>query len=159
MKSLKSCLNKVFCQNDTPDTSETSLNPSGEVINTPDTDGIGEPILSFIETYRSDRKRFTVTSDSLLSGWYYLVTDNKTKTIFDFSYITTGEYSLYSYRDGIHKSQINCFSQKELKYLFAELLLPEMVKYNKVVERKNRISSSRQKRLQREQLMEVYCNE
>lgn len=155
MKSLKSWLNKVFCQNDTPDTSETSLNESGEVINTSDTDGIGEPILSFIGTFRSNRKRFTVTGESLLAGWYYLVTDNKTKTIFDFSYITTGGYSLCSYRDGIHKSQIDCFSQKELKYLFDELVLPEMVR----VWRKNRISTIRQKRLQREQPMEVYCNE
>lgn len=155
MKSLKSWLNKVFCQNDTTDTSEASLNASGAVINTSDTDGIGEPILSFIGIYRGDRKRFTVTGESLLAGWYYLVTDNKTKTIFDFSYITTGEYSLCSYMDGITKSQINCFSQKELKYLFDELVLPEMVK----VWRTNRISTIRQKRLQREQLMEVYCNE
>lgn len=155
MKSLKSWLNKVFCQNGTPDTSEASLNTSGGVINTSDTNGIGEPILSFIETYRSDRRRFTVLGNSLSTERYCIVTDNKTKTSFDFSYTTTGEYSLCSYRDGIPRSQINCFSQKELKYLFDELVPPEMAK----VWRKNRISEIRQKRLQREQLMEVYCNE
>ena len=158
MKSLKSWLNKVFCQNDTPDTSEASLNASGGVINTSDTDGIGEPILSFIGTYRNNPERFTRINGSLYHGE---LIDTFTDTGFELLIHPHKGIELSSWKCGplTQLEKVTCFSQKELEYLFETLIYPEVARYAKVGERKNKMYTSRHKRLQREQLMEVYCNE
>lgn len=165
MKSLKRWLNKVFCQNDTPDTYEASLNASVEVINTSDTDGIGEPMLSFIETYRSGRKRFEVSMHEWRLHFrtcqfdiVYFVVDTKTNQKFNFLHevrpctqytLTSGEW------EGEYTNSLDCFSGIELEYLFETLIKPEHAKYIRL----ENIRYLRKKRLQREQLMEVYCNE
>lgn len=158
MKSLKNWLNKVFCQNDTPDTSEASLNTSGEVINNSDTDGIGEPILSFIETYRNNPERFTRVSGGRLYGE---LIDTFTDTGFTLFTHPHKGIELSSWKCGTFTQleKVTCFSQKQLEYLFETLIYPEVLRYDKIIKRKNRMYTSRQKRLQREQLMEVYCNE
>lgn len=158
MKSLKSWLNKIFCQNVTPDTSEVSLNASGEVITTSDTDGIGEPILSFIETFRNNPERFTRVSGSRIHGE---LIDTFTDTGFELLIHPHKGIELSSWKCGqlTLLEKVTCFSQRELEYLFEILIYPEVLGYDKIIKRKNRMYTSRQKRLQREQLMEVYCNE
>ena len=151
MKSLKSWLNKVFCQNATPDTTEASLNTPVEVINTSDTDGIGEPILSFIETFRSDRKRFVTES---IEGLVFSLYDTVTERNFIFYKRRYHEPRLYC-----NYELLGCFSKRELDYLWLKLMEPEYVRYTKVRVRLENIKHIRKTRLQREQLMEVYCNE
>lgn len=153
MKSLKRWLNKVFCQNDTPDTSETSLNASGEVINTFDTDGIGEPILSFIETFRSNPERFTRVGADIYHG---MLIDTFTNIGFELSKYPCRGIKLHSWKcePNPKLAPISCFSEKELEYLWDNLV------YNRsAMSRLKRLNKYKDLLSQRKELMEVYYNE
>lgn len=153
MKSLKSWLNKVFCQNDTPYTSEDSLNASGEVINTSDTDGIGEPILSFIETFRITPERFTRFGGDTCHGE---LIDTFTDTGFRLTKYPYKGIRLHSWKCEPNPKLvlISCFSEKELEYLWDNLV------YNRsAMSRLRRLNKYKDLLSQRNELMGVYCNE
>lgn len=158
MKSLKSWLNKIFYQKDSPQTSEDLPAASAEVIAISDTEGIGEPILSFIKTFNSSPERFDRISGSMRHG---SLVDTITDTGFElYIHPFQGiELSSWKCEPSPRYEKVICFSQKELNYLFDALVRPAAVKCEKAIERRSRMHASREKRLQREQLMEVYCNE
>lgn len=153
MKSLKSWLNKVFCQNVTPDSTEASLNASVEVINTSDTNGIGEPILSFIETFRSNPERFTRVGADTCHG---MLIDTFTNIGFELSKYPCRGIRLHSWKcePNPKLKLITCFSEKELEYLWDSLV------YNRdAMSRLKRLNKYKDLLSQRKELMEVYYNE
>lgn len=135
------------------DSPTTQQGARGEVLTPNPAEGVGEPVLSFVETFRKTPGRFKLEFDSEGDGVH--CRDSTTglefkmflETVYGFN-VSVWHRPLCIFVNGKHTSE---FSYKEMSYVYKEI--------KKILEnRANTLNKLKGSRL-RKKLIEVYCNE
>lgn len=151
MKSFKQIFDYIFCQNHTKNASEDKQEAPVATLPKDEYDGIGEPIKSFLECFKSNPKRFKFyTRTDKDERSYTVLMDIEA----DISYRLDIQYRLYG--TCVYELQINgkvssAFSKEELYRVYVEVS-------NHLDKRKDSIAQIRASRT-KQKLMKVYCNE
>lgn len=141
---------------------------------------ISEPIISFVETVKNNRKRFKVSSKRFITQYYlhggherktdYSVEDIRTKEVYSVEEIEESKYS-YSLPMRISKTykltstDVQWCTQDELEYVITELTKFYTRLYHRKNKRYNQIQFRRTrdmnilKEKERSRLMGIYCED
>ena len=153
MKSFKQIFNYIFCQNYTTNVSEDKQEVPVATLPKDEYGGIGEPIKSFLECFKSNPKRFKFyTRTDKDERSYTVLMDIEA----DISYRLDTRYGLGLYVTCSYELQINgkvssAFSKEELYRVYVAVS-------NHLDKRKASIAQTKASRT-KQKLMKVYCNE
>jgi hypothetical protein len=126
---------------------------------------ISEPVISFVETFKKNPRRFKIYTDYDLDILVnYILKDQHTKEKWSFS-VRNIEYLCIGYiPDGHINNYIfvmnNFLTIKELKYIYDNLheyFFNRIVKYTDLKYKSRKLKIKKQKEQERERLKRIYC--